>query len=222
VFRQAGLDGILSADLIRRQLQLTKSKTDRRIAALLRMGFLGPIRARRTAKGTEGEWQLSKNGIRLRGATAAKPLRRETAERLLSELLERITALNGNARFLARVQKAVAFASYIGETDRIGDLDVAVQLVRREPDFEKYTEANNRRVAEEFAKGRWFSNIVDQAFWWQREAMLFLCNRSRGLSLHDYGPIREIVDASPHRVGISGIRAHRPTRRSGPPSMRLH
>ena len=99
------------------------------------------------------------------GATAAKTLRRETAERLLSELLDRIIALNSDPRFLARVQKAVVFGSYIGEPDRIGDLDIAVQLVRREPDFEKHTQANNRRVAEEFARGRHFSDILDQAFW---------------------------------------------------------
>lgn len=74
-----------------------------------------------------------------------KPLRRETAERLLSELLDRITALNSDPRFLARVQKAVVFGSYNGETERIGDLDVAVQLVRREADFDRHTGANNRR-----------------------------------------------------------------------------
>jgi hypothetical protein len=177
------LDGIVSAGLVRRQLNLTQSKTDHVIAALRRMGFLEPIRSGRSLKPTENERQLSKNAIRLRGATAAKPLRRETAEYLLSQ-----------------VQKAVVFGSYIGEMDRIGDLDIAVQLVRREPDFEKHTQANNRRVAEQFARGRSISNIVDQAFWWQREAMLFLRRRSRGLSLHNYGAIREIVHASPHRV----------------------
>ncbi len=221
LFRQAGLEGILSAALIRRQLQLTKPEADRLIAALRRMGFLEPIRARQTAKGAEDEWQLSKNGIRLRGATAAKPLRRETADRLLSELLERIKALNSDARFLARVLKAVAFGSYIGEGDRIGDLDVALQLVRREPDFEKHTEANNRRVAEEFGRGRRFSNIVDQAFWWQREAMLFLRNRSRGLSLQDYGAIGEIVDASPNRT-VFEESARRPLGRRAHPPPREH
>jgi len=118
LFRQAGLDGVVSADLVRHQLNLTKSKTGRVIAALRRMGFLEPIRTGRGVKPAENEWQLSKNGIRLRGATAAKPLRRETAERLLSEFLERITALNSNPRFLARVQKAVVFGSHIGEMDR--------------------------------------------------------------------------------------------------------
>lgn len=72
LFRKAGLDGVVSAEFVRRQLNLTRSKTDRLIAALRRIGFLEPIRARRSVNGAEDEWRLSKNGIRLRGATAAK------------------------------------------------------------------------------------------------------------------------------------------------------
>jgi hypothetical protein len=55
-------------------------------------------------------------------------------------------------------------------------------------------------VREEQASGRRFSNLVDQLFWWQREAMLFLRNRKRGLSLQPYGDIRKVVDTSAHRL----------------------
>jgi len=180
LFRQGGLDGILSAGSIRRRLHLTKSKTDRLIAALRRIGLLEPIRDRRGESAAADEWQLSKDGVRLRAATAAKPLRRETADRLLSELLDRITTLNSDGWFLARVHKPVAFGSYIGNAERIGDLDIAIELVRREPDFRKHTKANDRRVTEEFARGRRFASIVDQIFWWHREAMMFLRDRRRG------------------------------------------
>ncbi len=65
-----------------------------------------------------------------RAATAAKPIRRTTADRLLSDLLERIEKLNGDDRFLGRVRKAVVFGSYIGDADHIGDIDVAVEILR--------------------------------------------------------------------------------------------
>ena len=61
-------------------------------------------------------------------------------------------------------------------------------------------------VSPRSVQGRRFSNIVDQAFWWQREAMLFLRHRSRGLSLQDYRAIRKIVDGSLHK----GIFQERP------------
>jgi hypothetical protein len=129
-------------------------------------------------------------------------------------LLERIGKLNGDDHFLGRVRKAVVFGSYVGNADYIGDIDVAIEIVRREPDFEKHTQADNRRVAEEFAAGRRFSNILEQAFWWQKEAFLFLRNRKRGLSLQDYGAIKDIVAASPHRVVFE--ESARQPRRRGP------
>ena len=88
LFLQAGLDGTVSRDLVRLKLKLSRSKTDRLIATLCDLGFLTPLRTRPKFKVTEGLWRLTKQGIRLRGATAAKPLRRATADRLLSELLE--------------------------------------------------------------------------------------------------------------------------------------
>lgn len=76
-----------------------ESKTDRLITVLRRMGFLEQVGARGRVNGAI----VVQGWIHLRGATAAKPPWRETANRLLSELLERITALNRNPHFLARV-----------------------------------------------------------------------------------------------------------------------
>jgi hypothetical protein len=108
--------------------------------------------------------------------------------------------LNEDPRFLARVEKAIVFGSYLSGADRLGDDDVAVHLVPRSPDPMGHREANDQRVAEEEQKGRQFRSFLDQAFWWEQEAMLFLRNRRRGLSLQHYGAIREAVEASPHSL----------------------
>jgi hypothetical protein len=108
--------------------------------------------------------------------------------------------LNEDPRFLARVEKAIVFGSYLSGGDRLGDVDVAVHLVPRSADPKKHREANDRRVAEEEQKGRRFRSFLDQAFWWEQEAMLFLRNRRRGLSLQHYGSIREAVEASFHTL----------------------
>ncbi len=213
-FREVGLDATISTDFVRRRFRLSKRRAERLIAALRRLRLLKPIPTRRTGQRATGEWLLTDQGIRLRAATAAKPIRRTTADRLLSDLLQRIDKLNTDDRFLGRVRKAVLFGSYIGDAEYIGDIDVAVEIVRREPDFDKHTESNNQRVAEESAAGRRFSNILEQAFWWQREAFLFLRNRKRGLSLQDYGAVKDIVAASPHRVVFQ--HSGRPAGRRGP------
>jgi hypothetical protein len=122
---------------------------------------------------------------------------RTAAERLLDEFLQRIAALNEDSRFLARVEKAIVFGSYLSGGDQLGDVDVAVHLVPRSSDLKKHREANYRRVAEEEQKGRRFRSFLYQAFSWEQETMLFLRNRHRGLSLQHYGSIREAVEA-PH------------------------
>jgi len=214
-FREAGLDSIVSTEFIRRRFRLSWARAEGLITELRQLGFLKANSTRRPGRGDADEWGLTKDGIRLRAATAAKTIHRATADRLLSELLQRIELLNSDNRFLARVAKAVVFGSYLGKDDRIGDVDVAVQVVPREPDFEKHTKANSRRVAQEFARGRRFSNIVAQAFWWQSEAMLFLRNRKRALSLQDYSSIKKIVDACPHRIIYrASVRQSPPRRRS--------
>jgi len=93
--------------------------------------------------------------------------------------------------------------------NRVGDIDVAIQLAPRERNFRKHMEANARRVAEEREKGRRFSNMIDEIYWWRREAMLFLRNHKRGLSLHDYASNRQIVESAQNRA----LELKRPVRR---------
>lgn len=191
LFRDAGLDGTVSVGLVRERLKLSRSKSDRLLRELVRAGFLNR---------EKDCWLLTKEGVRLRAATAARPLHRNTADRLLENLLARIQTLNADPRFLARVEKAIVFGSYVSNAGRLGDIDIAIELARREPDYDKHLAANYQRVIEEGAKGRRFSNMLDMLCWWQREAMLFLRNRKRSLSLHDYGSIREMVNSAPHTV----------------------
>jgi hypothetical protein len=194
LFRQAGLRGILNIEFVRETLGLTDAKAKRLCAALAKTGFLEPQSC------SKAIWNLTKDGIRLRGATATKPLHRKTADRLISDLLIRISMLNKSSHFLARVQQAIVFGSYLGNGDRIGDVDIAIELVRRESDFDKHCAANSKRVREETERGRSFQNMVDEIYWWHREAMLFLRNRKRGLSLHEYQSERSVVESGLHKV----------------------
>src|SRR6266498_2642949 len=121
LFRRAGLEGALTAGFVRDILRLSEPEAGALLRALMKAGFL------KEEKG--GHWDLTTAGIRLRGSSAAKPLLRRTAEGLLDDLLQRIAALNEDSHFLARVEKAIVFGSYLSGADRLGDVDVAVHLV---------------------------------------------------------------------------------------------
>ena len=56
---------------------------------------------------------------------------------------------DGSPSFPARVEKAFVFGSYFSTTDRLGDVDVAIHLVPREPAPDKHRAANAQRVGEE-------------------------------------------------------------------------
>ena len=99
LFRRAGLEGALTVDFVRGTLHMSEPKAEALLEASMKAGFL------KREKGSR--WQLTTAGIRLRGSTAAKPLLRRTAERLLDDLLQRIAALNEDPHFLARVEKAI-------------------------------------------------------------------------------------------------------------------
>lgn len=200
LFRRAGLDSTLTLDFVREELDLTKQHAQRLVTALRKAGLINPAPPAAGFQSAGRQWQLTAEGVRFRCATAAKPLHRATAEDLIAELRERIELLNADDHFLARVRQAIVFGSYLQSTERLSDVDVAIELAPRCGDFEALMAANSERVQEEAANGRRFSNMLVQMFWWQEEAMLFLRNRKRGLSLQPYGDIRKVVDSSAHRV----------------------
>ena len=54
-----------------------------------------------------GIWTMTQAGVTFSSATAAKQVTRATAERALSEFLERVTEVNQNPYFLAKVTTVV-------------------------------------------------------------------------------------------------------------------
>jgi hypothetical protein len=84
--------------------------------------------------------------------------------------------------------------------ERLSDVDLAVQLVAKEPDFERLREANAERVEQLAILGQRFSNFLEEQFCWFLETFRFLKGRSRVISLADYNVEKRLVLAVPHRM----------------------
>ncbi|AXC12483.1 hypothetical protein ACPOL_3188 [Acidisarcina polymorpha] len=137
-------------------------------------------------------FRLTAKGQALASASAAKPLFRKTAERLLAQFLERVQRVNGTEEYVYRVEHVVLFGSMLSESDRLGDVDVAVQLqpkVDKDDAFQEWSMAR-RRAAE--AKGRNFRDVFDWAMWPTQEIFLQLKAKSSGLSLHDFCEVEKL------------------------------
>ncbi len=166
-----------------------------------------------------GTWTTTPLAQRFGAASAAKPITRQTAQRALDEFLDRVMLVNRRSYFLAKVTKVVVFGSFLRpEVDRLGDVDVAVELQPKQLDREKLRQATYRRVAECESLGRHFRGFMEREAWWHTEAFRFLKGRSRAISLHNYGVEKELIDAVSHEVICpeSRPRTNKPKKKSTP------
>jgi predicted nucleotidyltransferase len=148
-------------------------------------------------------WTITQAGQTFSSATAARPVTRATAERALSEFLERVNEVNQNPYFLAKVTRVVLFGSMLKpEVERLSDVDVAVELTRKDPDFERARGQNQRRAEELANLGRGFRNVLEWEGCWYWEAFRFLKGRSRVIALADFTAEKTFVLAVSHRFLI--------------------
>jgi predicted nucleotidyltransferase len=150
-----------------------------------------------------GAWIITQAGRTFSAATAAKRVTRATAERALSQFLERVKQVNENPYFLGKVTRVVLFGSMLrSEVDRLSDVDLAVELARKETDVERGSQQNRQRAEELAEQGHRFRNFLEWEVCWHLETFQFLKGRSRVISLADYSVEKALVMAVPHRVLI--------------------
>src|SRR5215472_15357550 len=135
--------------------------------ALERAAKLPPGSGRALARALEAEglieasrqdrWTVTQAGDTLSVATSARPVSRQTAEKALAQFLERVARVNEDPYFLARVTRVALYGSMLRpEVKRLSDVDLAVQLVGKEIDFDRRQAANAERVEELAILGRRF------------------------------------------------------------------
>lgn len=174
-------DYIFSTEIVCDRLGISMEEAERVIAELAEAGYIEPDHMNSHSR----YWKTTIKGNALALATAARPVRRSTAERKVKEFMKRVQQVNGSDYFLYRVSKVIAFGSYITRTEFINDVDLAVQLERRYENWEEQIKHEEECIRRQCSKGRRFNRFIDQALWPRREVLLFLKARSRTISLHD-------------------------------------
>lgn len=129
-------------------------------------------------------WRNSIKGNALALASAARPILRTTAERKINEFLVKVNEVNKNEYYLYKIKKVVLFGSYLSEAEKLGDIDLAVEIVPKETDCDKFKKLASERAREAKHNGRHFNNIVEEVYWPQMEVLKYLKSRSRSISIH--------------------------------------
>jgi hypothetical protein len=104
----------------------------------------------------EQSWKRTVKGGALAIALFSTPVSRQSAEKTMSEFLDRVRQVNRNTRFLYGVRKVIVFGSFLGDAPFVGDLDLAVDLCPKEKDSRKHSELIRARANEAANRGRRF------------------------------------------------------------------
>jgi hypothetical protein len=142
----------------------------------------------------EGEagYEIAIKGNALANASAAKPIRRSTAELALKQFLERLDRFNASGEYVYRVESAVLFGSMLSPVERLGDVDIAIELVPTVSGDEEFRSRSDARRKLATRSGAHFGSMVDYVLWPKAEVFRALKARSRALSLHEWDQIKRI------------------------------
>lgn len=162
----------ISLRCVREVLQCSEATAARVLLDLKREGLVVQI---------EDHLEPSMKGSAIAQATAAKPLVRSTAERLVSGVVERARLINADDDWAYRVAMLVAFGSFVAGAERPNDVDVACRLKPRWQGAAQDEAEDLRRAA----RGRRFRNTWECSAWPKLEVLCFLKSRARGLSVQE-------------------------------------
>lgn len=187
----------VTASTVEERLNLIPSKATAFLNEMVRLGFMKP-----SPQSCDDVplYEVTRYGQALANASAAKLITRETANRLLEEFMSRVHVLNAANEYAYKVESVVLFGSMLSEEkDRLGDVDIAVELAPVTSDFKELERLyrHRRRIAS--SNGKRLATAFEWAAWPTLEVFLFLKACSNGLSLHE---LRDLIEISPvqHRV----------------------
>jgi hypothetical protein len=185
----------LSIDDVMKVLGLSGKSALRLLETLEQQGF---IEKNTSAHDPHKNWKHTIKGGALNNALFSAPVSRRNAESALSKFMDRVRDVNEDGRFLFRVSKVVLFGSFLTESPAIGDLDVAIDLVPKEPDSKKHSESILARANAAALNGKRFQNFVQRLDFAAQEVRSYLKARSRIIQLTDCND--GVLKIANHRV----------------------
>lgn len=115
---------------------------------------------------------------------------------VLVGLLDRVEQYNSDPDKILTVKAVAVFGSFLGQTQKLGDLDVAVKYEDRNLDRDRAKTA----LAYASKSGRQFCTFVDQLAWPETELRQVLKARKRTIRLQAWDSFVRIVADDPVRV----------------------
>jgi len=128
-------------------------------------------------------WGMTVKGFALVQASAAKKVKRATADRHYQAFMDRVKEINKSDEHLYLVTKVALFGSYITDAATVSDIDLFVWIGRK-PKFEdNFNKIFEQRTALMQDQGRRFKTHLDLNSWPEIDVRKYLKNGSRVISI---------------------------------------
>lgn len=127
------------------------------------------------------------HGSSLRKMKLTKRVQRPVAERVIADLVAEIERINARHDLLAWIDEADLFGSFVSGSSEVGDVDVAVRLMRR-LSGDDWIRASLDRAAAAGVKG----NFISRLCWGDEEVLRALRKVSRHIDVQDKGKMEEL------------------------------
>jgi hypothetical protein len=156
-------------------LKLSTAEAEGFLRRLARLGLLEPSKHFSTKDSRA--YAVSTPGLALANASAGKPITRKTANRALQEFMDRVQVINADDGYLYKVESIVLFGSMLSDKERLGDVDLAIELRPATADnLEFEHQCNVRRFGAQL-DGRHFNSYSEWLAWPIEEVFRFLKSR---------------------------------------------
>ena len=165
-------------------------------------GYVRRDRDREKQSNSPFQWYaVTDEGRKIMRASAAKRIKRETAATELVEFMKRVHMVNSCPNYMYSVERVAVFGSFLEKRERLGDVDVAVDLKCRVVFDEKHRwiELFQQHALE---SGRSFSTFEDEIDWPRQEVLLMLKSRKRSISIQSWFSFVEMEKAKNFRYKV--------------------
>jgi predicted nucleotidyltransferase len=128
-------------------------------------------------------WNKTMKGCALSMASAAKKVKRTTADRHYHDFLGRVNKVNNNDEFLYQVSKVALFGSYLTNAETVSDIDLFIWLERKPKFNDDFQQVKEQRTLQMASEGRNFKNYGEVLYWPELDIRKYLKNSSRVISI---------------------------------------
>ena len=164
-------------DKVCNYFEINKLEANSLIKELTEQGFI--------EKSNSDYYKTTLIGAALRNARCVPPIKRDKADKIVNDFMQRVEEINNNDYYLYRVSRILLFGSYINE-DAVdfGDVDIAFELEKKVNDVDEFEKLNSEFIDKAIYEGKYFSSFFEELSYSETVVISKLKNRNRYISLH--------------------------------------